>query len=330
LFTADGLRCEEVFGGLDRSLLGRHDAALLKQFGGATAEARRELLLPFFWKTIAAQGIVLGNRHKGSEFRLANPHRFSYPGYAEILTGQYVKSVDSNDPVRIPQETVLEFVRRKFDLDPQQTALFASWDVLKVAAASNPDAVFSNAGYDQIPPPWATPGMEPLNGLQRDLLTPWDSVRQDSVTFHLALEYLKARKPRLLHIALGQPDDWSHESRYDRALQSIQLFDRCLETLWNTLESLDEYRGRTTLIVTTDHGRGAKRKNWKSHGKRVEGAQFVWLAVIGPDTPSRGEAVASPSYSQNQTAATILRLLGLSWQEFNPAAGPPIEAAFRE
>jgi bisphosphoglycerate-independent phosphoglycerate mutase (AlkP superfamily) len=108
------------------------------------------------------------------------------------------------------------------------------------------------------------------------------------------------------------------------------LFDRCLETLWNTLESLDEYRGRTTLIVTTDHGRGAKRKNWKSHGKRVEGAQFVWLAVIGPDTPSRGEAVASPSYSQNQTAATILRLLGLSWQEFNPAAGPPIEAAFRE
>jgi len=328
LVTADGLRCEELFSGLDRSIVEKPDSPLLKKYGAATAEERRARLLPFFWKEIGQKGVVIGNRAKGSQFRLKNPHRFSYPGYAEILTGQHVEAIASNDPVRIPRETVLEYVVRKLSLGPTGVAAFASWDILYFAAARTEGAVVANAGYRELPAEIAKGPLEPWNRIQFDVLTPWDSVRDDAVTFQLAIEYLKSYKPTLLYIGLGQPDDWSHEGRYDRALQSIQYLDRCLQTLWQTFEALPEYRGQTTLIVTTDHGRGTKRKSWKDHGEKVKEAEFVWLAAMGPDTPASGEQ-ASGTYFQDQTAATILRFLGLDATDFNPSAGKPIDALFR-
>ncbi len=206
--------------------------------------------------------------------------------------------------------------------------MFGSWDILYHAAARTAGAIIANSGYQQLPSSLADSPLGDWNRLQFDILTPWDSVRDDAVTFQLALEYLKLYKPRFLYVALGQPDDWSHDGRYDRALQSIEHLDRCLEMLWTTLQSLPEYRQRTTLIVTTDHGRGTSRKSWKSHGKDVKGAEYVWLAVLGPDAPALGE-LRSGAYSQDQTAATILRLLGLDSKDFNPMAGAPIDAVFK-
>jgi len=328
LVSADGLRSEELFAGFDRSLVEKPDSPLVKKYHLATPEQRRTRLLPFFWREFGTNGVIIGNRSKGSTFRLRNPHRFSYPGYAEILTGQYLEAISSNDPVRIPRETVLEYVARQLSLPPTGVALFGAWDILYYAAAKTEGAITANSGYKRLPPSFEGSPLAEWDRLQFDILTPWDSVRDDAVTFNLALEYLKLHKPRLLYIALGQPDDWSHDGRYDRALQSIEHLDRCLQTLWTTLQSLPEYRGNTTLIVTTDHGRGTSRKSWKSHGKDVKGAEYVWLATLGPDTPGIGE-LSSGSYYQDQTAATILRLLELDSKDFNPMAGAPIDAVFK-
>ncbi len=127
-----------------------------------------------------------------ARFRLKNPHRFSYPGYAEILTGQYLEAISSNDPVRIPRETVLEYVARQFSLPPTGVALFGSWDILYHAAAKTERAVVANSGYQQLPADLANGSLEPWSRLQFDILTPWDSVRDDAITFQLAHEYLKA------------------------------------------------------------------------------------------------------------------------------------------
>jgi hypothetical protein len=40
--------------------------------------------MPFFWKTLAPMGVVLGNKAKGSSVTVRNQHWFSYPGYSEI------------------------------------------------------------------------------------------------------------------------------------------------------------------------------------------------------------------------------------------------------
>ncbi|MEE9263894.1 MAG: phosphoglyceromutase [Vicinamibacteria bacterium] len=334
LITADGLRHQELFTGVDPMLLDdkkgsgiQNVESLRERYWRDTPDERRETLLPFFWGTLAPRGIVLGNVARGSRVHLTNPHRISYPGYAEILTGRAQEAIRDNSPVRNPSETVLEIVRRNLDLDQKRVAAFASWSVFDFITAREEGAIFSNAGYEAMPKDVLTPAMEPLNRLQFDMMTPWDTVRFDSVTLGLALEYLKTYRPRFLYLALGETDDWAHDRRYDRTIHAVRLFDDALRELWNLLQSLPEYRDKTTLVLSTDHGRGRTTKDWTSHGSDVEGSDEIWIAFIGPDTPDRGEVAHSEVFTQNQIAATVLTLFSLEPEELAPGSGRPIELA---
>ena len=140
----------------------------------------------------------------------------------------------------------------------------------------------------------------------------------------MALEYMRSVKPRVLYVSFDETDDWAHDHRYDRVLDSIAEFDGFLERLWNQIESTKEYRGRTTLIITSDHGRGSTLADWSDHGRRVEGADKIWLAVIGPDT--RAAEVETP-IEQRDIAPTIIRLMGLDPANYKGVAGKPIAAA---
>ena len=66
--------------------------------------------MPFFWtEWMPAHGSIAGNRARGSRFGITNTHRFSYPGYAEILTGEpHDAVIDSNDNRRYPFPTLLD------------------------------------------------------------------------------------------------------------------------------------------------------------------------------------------------------------------------------
>ena len=121
LVTLDGARWQEIFTGMDEALLRASspkgtDVTTLpvyKQFAGATAVERRERLLPFLWRTLVADhGFIAGDRTAGSPVSVTNTLWFSYPGYAEILTGQaHDDRITSNDPIRNPFPTVFQFLR---------------------------------------------------------------------------------------------------------------------------------------------------------------------------------------------------------------------------
>ena len=336
LVTIDGLRNEELFGGADPKLVNNsrrsgveNQSKLQQKYWRESAKARREALLPFFWGTLAKQGVVLGNRELKSFVDVSNPHHFSYPGYAEILTGQPQLSITSNKAVRSPHETVLEYVRRKLKLPSDKVAAFCSWSVFNEITSGVDGAIFCNAGFEAVPAKYLTPGMRSANGAQFKLTTPWDTVRHDWVTMTLANEYLKSRQPKFFYLALAETDDWGHERRYDRVLQAAHYFDESLRILWTTLQANSRYRGKTSLVILTAHGRGHTVDNWISHTSKIEGSAEIWIAVIGPDTPNRGEEKSMGSYSQSQVAATILRFYGLDHRDFNPNCAGPISAAFR-
>ena len=116
LITLDGARTQEVFGGLDVEILKAvtkegliEDTPLYQRYWAATPEGRREKLMPFFWGTLMKQhGSIAGNRKLGSTVEVTNHHRFSYPGYSEILSGQaHDEIVNSNDKKRNTFLTVL-------------------------------------------------------------------------------------------------------------------------------------------------------------------------------------------------------------------------------
>ena len=200
LVTLDGVRMAEIFGGLDadifRSTLAKdaklEDQPAYRRFNGATAQERREKLMPFFWREWMVQhGSIAGNTALKSVVTLTNTHRFSYPGYSGILTGEaHDDVIKSNDRVQNPYPTILEELKSKLTLPTAGVAAFGSWDAFNEIVEHTPGSITVNAGYASF----ATPdkaGME-LSRMQFETLTPWNSVRHDAYTFGLAMTYFRA------------------------------------------------------------------------------------------------------------------------------------------
>jgi len=331
LVTLDGVRVQEVFGGLDETVAARDALQVYSEiatgrerYGGVTAEARREALLPVFWKTLAPQGVVFGNPSHGNHLKVQNRVLWSTPGYTEIMTGAPRAEVTDNDNMRHPYPTVLEHARDALGLGYGQVAQIGSWEGFKLAAASRDDAFLMVGVHDTIPAPWGSPEIDRLATLRRQVMGLWEEGSNDVLSFRMAQDFLVRQQPRVLWLALVNSDDWAHADRYDRYLEYLHLADSLLGELWQTLQSLDAYRDRTTLIVTTDHGRGVQGSDWAEHDISIPGSDDIWLAVVGPDTPNRGEVTEAGTLYQGQVAATLLQFLGLDVQALDPAALPPV------
>jgi hypothetical protein len=331
LITLDGVRTEEIFGGLDEMVAravvtkGRpEDSSLWQRYWAPTPVERRRKLMPFLWGTLLAEhGGIAGNQAVGSVMRVTNRQRFSYPGYAEIATGAaHDAEIDSNDNTRNPFPTVLEIVRRERGLDRREVATFASWETFRWIAEHEEGATTVNAGLQAYEHP--DQAVQVLSDWQFQARTPWDGTRHDAYTLRFARAHLATHSPRLLWIALDETDDWAHDGRYDRVLDSLAGFDRALADLWTWLQGADQYRDTTTVFITTDHGRGHGPTAWREHGKDIEGAQDIWLVMAGPGTTRRGEWRDAPAIYQNQIAATIAGLLGVDYRTIVPAAGAPL------
>src|SRR5688572_23433351 len=103
IITTDGLRWQEVFGGMDSAIANNKkfnqddSAAIYKKYWAATPLERRKKLLPFYWSIIEKNGQLYGNRDLGNKIDNANPYWFSYPGYSEIFTGHADTLINKND-----------------------------------------------------------------------------------------------------------------------------------------------------------------------------------------------------------------------------------------
>src|SRR5580765_6657452 len=78
--TMDGMRWQEIFGGMSSDLLtpkegGVSDSTkgkVQERFGGQTPEQRREKLMPYLWTVVARVGQIFGDPSKGSDARVTN------------------------------------------------------------------------------------------------------------------------------------------------------------------------------------------------------------------------------------------------------------------
>ncbi len=328
LVSLDGLRWEEVFSGADEALMDERAGGvtalggLRQAFWRDTPEARRQSLMPFFWSVVAADGQVFGNRHLGSDAVVTNGMVFSYPGYNEMLTGFPDDRIDSNDKVPNPNVTVLEWLAGRAGLRGR-VAAFTAWEVFPYILNEERSGIPVNSGWEPLDDHPLTAREQMLNDLMAVTPHPTD-VRLDGFTFHAAMEHLVKRQPRVLYISFDETDAAAHARRYDDYLNAAHRSDELLRRLWETLQSMPAYAGKTSLVVTTDHGRGGAPDGWRAHGVDVVGAEFVWIAVLGPDTPSLGQRADIETVSQGQVAATVAALLGADYGAEVPAAAPPL------
>jgi hypothetical protein len=333
LVTLDGARRQEIFGGLDAGLYKKIDAnaentEVYKTFAAETPAARREKLMPFFWQVwMTRHGSIAGNRELKSDAETTNNLFVSYPGYSEILTGEaHDDVIKSNAYVQNRFPSFLQFLQGKLKLDRNRVAAFASWRVMNAVASNRADAFTINAGYEA----YASEDRETqrLSAAQFETPLASEAVRHDYYTFRLAMAHLKKYRPRVLQISFGETDAWAHARRYDHVLKALNRTDNYLRELWEFLESDKQYKGKTTVIVTVDHGRGASETDWNNHSAAVPEARYIWMAFVSPDSNLRGEWRDAETVYQNQIAATMCRFLGFDYAEQNPNAGKPIARLF--
>lgn len=327
IVTLDGFRWQEVFTGADESLLepklgGVRDLPATKShYWRDTPAARREALLPFFWGSVAKKGQIFGNPSRKAAARSTNGLKFSYPGYNELFCGLADPRIDSNAKRDNPNLSVLEFLDGRDPLRGRVEAV-CTWAVFPSIFRASKNGLPVQVG-------WA-PREAVLSERDRyfselidRLPRYWPDNQFDVFTMEAARVALERRKPRVLYVALGETDEWGHGRRYDLYLDAAHKSDRFLREAWEALQGQPQYRDKTTLIVTTDHGRGSTRLDWIDHGKAVFGAEFIWLAVMGPDTPARGER-ENVEVTQSQVAATIASLLGHDFRAASPKAAAPL------
>jgi hypothetical protein len=312
MVALDGMRWQEIFGGIDSSIVRNElytkDAkAINKLFAAIDPSERRKKLLPFFWTNIAAHGQLYGNRAFGNKVDVANPYKLTYPGFSETVTGNPDTSIHSNRLIKNNNINVFEFLNRQKGYTGR-IATFATSELFPFVLNKWRNGLIVNADTDSLP--YNTPEMRMLNDMGKLAAKP-TTERPDLLTYFAAREYLKVYHPKVLYIAMGETDAFAHDGLYDQYLGAVHAEDAMIADLWNRLQSMPQYKNKTTLIITCDHGRGDKIKGqWTDHGPTVEDSGNIWFAVMGPDTTPLGEVTEPMQLYQGQLAATMARFLG--------------------
>ncbi|WP_408590565.1 hypothetical protein [Novosphingobium sp.] len=321
LVTMDGTRWHDLFRGPDAALLADKrftdpDMKDAVENAWATGPDHGAALMPFLHGTMAHRGVLYGNRDAGQCLQVANGMWFSYPGYNEILTGRADDAhITSNDKIYNPNVTFLEWLNRRPGFAGKVAAI-GTWDVFPYIINDKRSGIAVNAAFG---------GRFPT----------------DTLTMRAAFDTLRTVKPRVLYVGLGDTDELAHIGDYDQYLTAMNRDDDFIAELWRMAQADPAFRGRTTLIVTTDHGRGtAGGAAWTEHGsaRSVEidpagftipdkagfpGSEQIWLAALGPAVRA-AQPVGSQCLHQNQIAASALVALGQDWRAFDAGAGAPL------
>lgn len=339
LVTLDGMRWQEVFGGLDplyvtKEAGGVGSPAAVKRlndaFARGSAEESRSAIMPFFWNVVAKQGQVFGDRGVKNVGRVTNPYKFSYPGYNELLCGYPDPRINKNEYPPNPNVTVLEWLNTRPGFEGR-VAAYGAWTRLHEIVNDGRAGFPTFAGWQPIRPVNGGKLSErerTLNDLLARTTRLWPDEPPDSIVQEAAIEYVTRHKPRVFYVSLGETDEWAHMRRYDLYLESANRADAFIQRLWETIQSMPEYAGKTSLMITTDHGRGGTPKDWTDHGAKVPGPEGWWAAVIGPTVPAKG-VIGEGEETQGQIAATVAALVGQDYPASQPKAASALPVIAR-
>jgi len=330
LIVSDGLRWQEIFQGADPTLMNRKygrvqdTAALRTAFARDNTAAARSALFPFLWNVVAAKGELFGNRTENSYADVTNGFKFSYPGYNEMITGHPDPRINSNNAGPNPNISVFEWLNAQPGF-AGRVAVFGTWNEFADIFNRRRSRLPIWAAFDAPPqgsPPSTTDSL--LTNLYATTTRIWDDLAYDSFMQAEVTSYVTREHPRVMFVGYGETDEWAHAGRYDQVLTSAHQFDQFVGDLWNMMQKMPQYRDSTTFIITADHGRGSGLQKWTDHGADVPGAESIWIAVIGPDTPPLGERRNAAPVTQSQIAATIAELLGENYNAAVKEAAKPL------
>lgn len=298
--TIDGARWQEVFRGVDEKL-DDHDFAPI--FSWLRGKGNTE-------------GFLWGDPRRREEVVVANKSWSSLPAYQSIFAGA-VQVCKSNACGRTKAHTLQERLTDSTDsqgagFTHANVATIASWEKIALAVEHDEHSSFVNAGNEPLFDGEIDEELKLINEQQKKDPPPWGGSRKDKYTFQHALRYLKVHEPRFLYISFVDADEWGHRGNYPEYVKSLRFYDEALRTLAQVVDAMKDYGESTTILVTTDHGRGSD-SDWGEHGSGFPGSEKVW--IYGRNALTSQEKIARSHPSRKIThldiRPTVEALFGL-------------------
>jgi len=323
LVMLDGVRWQEFFHGSDSSISSEMNEPVIFKNIQESLKKQKQVNSGSKAGTALQAFFVSGDRTSGSENSVSN-HRFiSLPAYQSIMAG-VTTSCKTNSCGRVQVETLQEKIRRELKLKKTEVATIASWEEIPNAVEHLEGQTFVNAGVQEIHEGMLDATTLALNRKQSQNNGGWES-RKDDYTFAQAVNYVKNNKPRFLFISLNDSDEWAHRGKYTEYVSTLKGYDKKIQVLFDTLGSMGAYGRATTVIVTTDHGRG-NGSRWKDHGTSSPESKYFWIygrsalgsplgSPLGSTMVKRSGKDALPNtggYTHLDIRPTIEKLMGLT------------------
>lgn len=218
-------------------------------------------------------------------------------GHTAITTGVYQWINNGGD--QLPdQYSIFQAWRKEHGADSTKAWIITSKDKLEVLANTDNNL-------------WKNKHM-PSTNCGVNGLGVGSGYRDDSTTMARCFEILDAHHPNLTLINFREPDYSAHQANWLNYLDGISDTDEYVQQLWDYIENDPIYKGKTTLIVTNDHGRHLNgiADGWWSHGDVCSGCKHLGLLALGPDFPK--DLVVSTHYNQTDIARTVSEMLHFS------------------
>ncbi|MDR0193537.1 MAG: alkaline phosphatase family protein [Myroides sp.] len=231
-------------------------------------------------------------------------------GHTALITGVY-DSIQNNGKELPSNPSVLQHWLQQSKKDSNKAWVIASKDKLEV---------LNNTKH----PDWTGKYMP-----KADAGTSGNpsSYRDDAVTIANFKKVITTDQPNVVVINLKDVDSYGHANKKDEYIKAIKTTDQSIKEIWDFLQSQPNYKGKTTLMVSNDHGRHSDgiKDGFVNHGDACVGCRHIEFFAMGPDF-KKDAVIATGNYEQIDVANTMAELLGVKLQY---SKGKVIKAIFK-
>lgn len=234
---------------------------------------------------LAPQGVLIkGFRNNGPTYTNA--------GHSAITTGHYQR-INNNGEELPKRPSMFQYFLKNSGFDSTQAMVIASKGKLSILTDTKDRKwrgqyrPFMHCGTDGK----------------------GEGYTSDVYTWRDAQKLLKQYHPKLVLINLLEVDVKGHQNDWQGYLKGLRNTDRTAKELWDFIQNDSIYSGKTSLIITNDHGRhlDGRKDGFVSHGDNCEGCRQMYLIALGPDF--KRNVVLENKYDQIDISATIAQML---------------------
>ncbi len=241
----------------------------------------KEKNFPRIWNDLRPQGTLFTNfRNDGKTV--------TCPGHAAFLTGEY-ETIRNDGSERPHHPTLFEYYRAKSRAGDSCCAVVPGKEKLHVLTYSTDDLFGEKFGARYHP----TENMS------------------DTATWTTLQRVMDSEHPKLVIVNLPSVDIAGHDSDWTGYLRALRTADSLVYLLWNKIQSDPVYNNKTTMFVSSDHGRhDDAHGGFQHHGCSCEGCRHIIGFGIG-----RGflkGAVVNDKVGQVDVRAAAAELLSIT------------------